>query len=158
MIVQPVDGKWENPRSLGRWGSERGRSTAEDRENHTARGAPGVTPQPAPVNRANKSFRAVGATCPGFPLVWLRAKVRGLVFIQAVSEPVRIAGACRIVGRISTYTIYRVALTMNLLFVVVLASIFLGFAPLTALVIVVMSLFDDVPIMTIAYDNAAVAA
>ncbi|HNC52982.1 MAG TPA: hypothetical protein PLO14_12205 [Accumulibacter sp.] len=75
-----------------------------------------------------------------------------------MSEPVRIAGACRIVGRISTYTIYRVALTMNILFVVVLASIFLGFAPLTALVIVVMSLFDDVPIMTIAYDNAAVAA
>src|SRR5215831_8505897 len=44
------------------------------------------------------------------------------------------------------------------MFVVVLSTIFLDFAPLTAMMIVAMSLLDDVPIMTIAYDNTPVSA
>jgi H+-transporting ATPase len=38
-----------------------------------------------------------------------------------------------------------------------LSIIFLRFAPLTAVMIVIMSLLDDVPIMTIAYDNTPVS-
>lgn len=64
--------------------------------------------------------------------------------------------AREIFGRITSYTIYRVALTINIMFLVVLASIFLDFAPLTAIMIVVISLLDDVPIMTIAYDHQPV--
>ena len=48
---------------------------------------------------------------------------------------------------------YRVALTMDIMFLVVLSTIFLNFQPLTAIMIVIMSLLDDVPIMTIAYDR-----
>src|SRR5215472_3013549 len=44
------------------------------------------------------------------------------------------------------------------MFVVVLSTIFLDFAPPTAMMIVAMSLLDDVPIMTIAYDNTPVSA
>src|SRR5262249_43713672 len=66
--------------------------------------------------------------------------------------------ARRIFGRITTYTIYRIALTMDIMFVVVLSTVFLDFAPLTAIMIVAMSLLDDVPIMTIAYDNTPVSA
>jgi H+-transporting ATPase len=66
--------------------------------------------------------------------------------------------ARRIFGRITTYTIYRIALTMDIMFVVVLSTIFLDFAPLTAMMIVAMSLLDDVPIMTIAYDHTPVSA
>jgi H+-transporting ATPase len=65
--------------------------------------------------------------------------------------------ARRIFGRITSYTIYRVALTMDIMFLVVLSSIFLNLVPLTAVMIVVMSLLDDVPIMTIAYDNTPVS-
>ena len=65
--------------------------------------------------------------------------------------------ARRIFGRITSYTIYRVALTMDIMFLVVLSSIFLNFVPLTAVMIVLMSLLDDVPIMTIAYDNTPVS-
>ena len=43
------------------------------------------------------------------------------------------------------------------MFLVVLSTIFLGFKPLTAIMIVIMSLLDDVPIMTIAYDNTPVS-
>lgn len=66
--------------------------------------------------------------------------------------------ARRIFGRITSYTLYRVALTIDIMFLVVLASIILGFQPLTAAMIVIISLLDDVPIMTIAYDNTAVSA
>jgi len=45
---------------------------------------------------------------------------------------------------------------MDIMFVVVLSSIFLNFAPLTAMTIVLMSLLDDVRITTIAYDNTPV--
>ena len=57
----------------------------------------------------------------------------------------------------TSYTIYRVALAMDIMVLVVLSTIFLKFQPLTAIMIVIMSLLDDLPIMTIAYDNTAVA-
>ncbi|TDN15993.1 hypothetical protein CEE79_12480, partial [Lactobacillus crispatus] len=68
-----------------------------------------------------------------------------------------ITEARKIFARITSYTIYRVALTMNIMFLVVLSSILLNFQPLTAIMIVVMSLLDDLPIMTIAYDNTYVS-
>ena len=64
--------------------------------------------------------------------------------------------ARRIFERITSYTIYRVALTMTIMFLVVISSIMYGFQPLTAIMIVVMSLLDDIPIMAIAYDNTEV--
>ncbi len=50
------------------------------------------------------------------------------------------------------------ALTLDIMALVVLSTIFLGFQPLTAVMIVIMSLLDDIPIMTIAYDNTPVSA
>jgi H+-transporting ATPase len=46
---------------------------------------------------------------------------------------------------------------MNIMFPVVLSTIFLGFQPLTAVMLVVMSLPDDMPIMAIACDNTHVS-
>jgi H+-transporting ATPase len=37
--------------------------------------------------------------------------------------------------------------------VVVLATVFFGFSPLTPVMIILLALLDDIPIMTIAYDN-----
>lgn len=62
----------------------------------------------------------------------------------------------KIFERITSYTIYRVALTMTIMFLVVISSIMYGFQPLTAVMIVVISLLDDIPIMAIAYDNTNV--
>jgi len=44
------------------------------------------------------------------------------------------------------------------MFVVVLSTVFFNFVPLSAAMIVIMSLLDDVPIMTIAYDHTSVSA
>lgn len=68
-----------------------------------------------------------------------------------------IIAARKIFQRITAYTIYRVALTINIMFLVVAGTIFFDYTPLSALMIVVISLLDDVPIMTIAYDNAYVS-
>ena len=64
--------------------------------------------------------------------------------------------ARRIFGRINSYLTYRIALTLDIMFVVVLSTIFLSVSPLTAIMIVVMSLLNDLPMMTIAYDNTPV--
>jgi H+-transporting ATPase len=68
-----------------------------------------------------------------------------------------IDGARQIFGRITGYAIYRVALTLDIMFLVVISTVFLGFMPLAAVMIVIISLLDDIPIMTIAYDNTVVA-
>jgi H+-transporting ATPase len=44
-------------------------------------------------------------------------------------------------------------MTLDIMFVVVLATVFFGFSPLTPVMIVLVALLDDIPIMTIAYDN-----
>jgi H+-transporting ATPase len=66
-----------------------------------------------------------------------------------------IVGARQIFQRIENYIYYRVAMTLDIMILVVAAIVFLDFQPLTALMIVVLALLDDIPIMTIAYDNVA---
>lgn len=80
------------------------------------------------------------------------AAAPGLSVIKTAIDEAR-----QIFERITSYTIYRVALTMTIMFLVVLSAIFLKFTPLTAIMIVIMSLLDDIPIMTIAYDNTLVS-
>ncbi|MDP3972924.1 MAG: plasma-membrane proton-efflux P-type ATPase, partial [Candidatus Nanopelagicales bacterium] len=65
--------------------------------------------------------------------------------------------ARQIFGRITSYTIYRVALTLDIMFIVVAGTVFFGLIPLTAVMIVIISLLDDIPIMTIAYDNTVIS-
>ena len=63
----------------------------------------------------------------------------------------------RIFERIINYVMFRVAMTIDIMFVVVLATVFFGFSPLTPVMIILIALLDDVPIMTIAYDNTRLA-
>jgi H+-transporting ATPase len=68
-----------------------------------------------------------------------------------------IVGARKIFQRIQSYVYYRVAMTLDIMLLVVASIVFFEFQPLTAVMIVVLALLDDIPIMTIAYDNAAPA-
>lgn len=67
--------------------------------------------------------------------------------IHAVEE------ARRIFGRMMSYTIYRIAMTIDIMVFVVLAMLATHAYPLTALMIILLALLDDLPIMTIAYDH-----
>ena len=111
----------------------------------------GVNDAPA-LKQADCGTAVSGATDAARGAAALVLTAPGLSVINNAIDEAR-----RIFGRITSYTIYRVALTMDIMFVVVLSSVFLDFAPLTAMMIVLMSLLDDVPIMTIAYDNTPVS-
>ena len=112
----------------------------------------GVNDAPA-LKQADCGTAVSGATDAARSAAALVLTAPGLSVIDNAIDEAR-----RIFGRITSYTIYRVALTMDIMFLVVMSTVFLDFAPLTAVMIVIMSLLDDVPIMTIAYDNTAVSA
>jgi H+-transporting ATPase len=63
----------------------------------------------------------------------------------------------RIFQRMNNYVIYRIAETIRVLFFITLSILIFNFFPITALMIVLLALFNDIPIMTIAYDNVLVA-
>jgi H+-transporting ATPase len=111
----------------------------------------GVNDAPA-LKQADCGTAVSGATDAARGAAALILTAPGLSVINNAIDEAR-----RIFGRITSYTIYRVALTMDIMFLVVLSTVFLGFAPLTAVMIVIMSLLDDVPIMAIAYDNTPVS-
>ncbi|MBL6617437.1 MAG: plasma-membrane proton-efflux P-type ATPase [Reyranella sp.] len=111
----------------------------------------GVNDAPA-LKQADCGTAVSGATDAARGAAALILTSPGLSVINNAIDEAR-----RIFGRITSYTIYRVALTMTIMFLVVLSSIALGFQPLTAVMIVIMSLLDDIPIMTIAYDNTPVS-
>ena len=69
-----------------------------------------------------------------------------------------IVGARQIFQRIQSYVYYRVAMTLDIMLLVVASIVFFEFQPLTAVMIVVLALLDDIPIMTIAYDNVSAVA
>ena len=112
----------------------------------------GVNDAPA-LKQADCGTAVSGATDAARGAAALILTAPGLSVINSAIDEAR-----RIFGRLTSYTIYRVALTMDIMFLVVLSTIFLGFQPLTAIMIVIMSLLDDIPIMTIAYDNTPVSA
>ncbi len=111
----------------------------------------GVNDAPA-LKQADCGVAVSGATDAARSAAALILTAPGLSVIDCAIDEAR-----RIFGRITSYTIYRVALTVDIMFLVVLSTIFLGFQPLTAVMIVMMSLLDDLPIMTIAYDNTLVS-
>lgn len=112
----------------------------------------GVNDAPA-LKQADCGTAVSGATDAARGAAALILTAPGLSVIRSAIDEAR-----RIFGRITTYTIYRVALTMDIMFLVVLSTLLLGFQPLTAIMIVIISLLDDIPIMTIAYDNTPVSA
>ncbi|MCF8482880.1 MAG: plasma-membrane proton-efflux P-type ATPase [Rhodospirillum sp.] len=109
----------------------------------------GVNDAPA-LKQADCGVAVSGATDAARGAAGVILTAPGLSVIAKAIEESR-----RIFMRITSYTIYRVALTMDIMALVVLSTIFLGFQPLTAVMIVVMSLLDDIPIMTIAYDRTS---
>ncbi len=111
----------------------------------------GVNDAPA-LKQADCGTAVSGATDAARGAAALILTAPGLSVINDAIDEAR-----RIFGRITSYTIYRVALTMDIMFLVVLSTIALAFQPLTAIMIVLISLLDDIPIMTIAYDNTPIS-
>ena len=107
----------------------------------------GVNDAPA-LKQADCGMAVSGATDAARSAAALILTAPGLsTIVNAIVE------ARKIFERITSYIYYRIAMTLDIMFVVVLSYVFFGFQPLTAIMIVALALLDDIPIMTIAYDN-----
>ena len=73
------------------------------------------------------------------------------VIVPAIEE------ARRIFERMNSYAIYRIAETMRLLLFMTASILIFNFYPVTAIMVVLLALLNDLPIMMIAYDNAPIA-
>jgi H+-transporting ATPase len=107
----------------------------------------GVNDAPA-LKQADTGIAVSGATDAARAAADLVLTAPGLsVIVKAVEE------ARKIFERMSSYAIYRITETIRIMFFVVLAMIVFDFYPITAIMIILLAFFNDVPIMAIAYDN-----
>jgi len=110
----------------------------------------GVNDAPA-IKQADVGIAVSGATDAARSAAALVLTAPGLsVIVSAVEE------ARRIFERMNSYAIYRIVETIRIMFFVVLAIVFFNFYPITAIMIILLAFFNDVPIMTIAFDNTRV--
>ena len=58
--------------------------------------------------------------------------------------------------RMKSYVIFRIAETIRIVLFMSLAIVVFNFYPVTAIMIIILALLNDIPIMTIAYDNTKV--
>jgi H+-transporting ATPase len=107
----------------------------------------GVNDAPA-LKQAEVGIAVSGATNAAQAAAALVLTAPGLgVIIKAVEE------ARCIFERMMSYTIYRIAMTISIMIFVVAAMLSYNVFPLTAMMIIILALLDDIPIMTIAYDH-----
>ncbi len=107
----------------------------------------GVNDSPA-LKKADVGIAVAGATDAAKSAADIVLTSPGLsVIIDAIKE------SRNIFQRMNSYAIYRIAETIRVLFFITLAILVFNFYHVTAIMIVLLALFNDAPIMAIAYDN-----
>ncbi len=110
----------------------------------------GVNDAPA-LRKADTGIAVSGATDAARAAADIILLAPGLrVIIDAIKE-------ARITfERMKSYTIFRIAETIRIIIFMTLAIVVFNFYPLTAIMIIVLALLNDIPILAIAYDNTKI--
>jgi H+-transporting ATPase len=111
----------------------------------------GVNDAP-PLKQADVGIAVSGATDAARAAADLVLTGPGLSVIARAIEEAR-----RIFERMTSYATFRIAETVRVLLFMTLSILVFDFYPVTAIMIVLLAIFNDVPIMMIAYDNVRVA-
>ncbi len=107
----------------------------------------GVNDAPA-LKKADAGIAVAGATDAAKSAADIVLTSAGLsVIIDAIKE------SRKIFQRMNSYAIYRITETIRVLFFITLSILVFNFYPVTAVMIVLLALFNDAPIMAIAYYN-----
>lgn len=112
----------------------------------------GVNDAPA-LKQADIGIAVSGATDAARAAADLVLTAPGLSVITRAIEEAR-----RIFERMTSYAMYRIAETIRLLLFMTASILVFNFYPVTAVMVVLLALLNDLPIMMIAYDNAPIAA
>ncbi|MEJ2435988.1 MAG: HAD-IC family P-type ATPase, partial [Pseudolabrys sp.] len=111
----------------------------------------GVNDAP-PLKQADVGIAVSGATDAARAAADLVLTAPGLSVIARAIEEAR-----RIFERMTSYATFRIAETIRVLLFMTLSIVVFDFYPVTAIMIVLLAILNDVPIMMIAYDNVPVA-
>jgi H+-transporting ATPase len=107
----------------------------------------GVNDAPA-LRRADVGIAVSGATDAARAAAALVLTDAGISVIVGAMHQARL-----IFGRMQSYAIFRIAETIRVLLFMTFSILLFNFYPVTAVMIVLLALFNDFPIMMIAYDN-----
>lgn len=112
----------------------------------------GVNDAPA-LRKADCGFAVSNATDAARAAADIVLTAPGLSVINDAVEQARIT-----FSRMKSYATFRIAETLRIILFLALSIIIFDFYPITTLMIILLALLNDIPILTIAYDNAKVHA
>ncbi|WP_457749778.1 plasma-membrane proton-efflux P-type ATPase [Sulfurimonas sp.] len=110
----------------------------------------GVNDAPA-LKKADCGIAVSGATDAARAAADIVLMAPGLRVIVDAIEQARI-----VFERMKSYVVYRIAETVRILIFMTLSIVIFDFYPITAIMIILLALLNDIPIMAIAYDNTKV--
>jgi len=110
----------------------------------------GVNDAPA-LKKADCGFAVSNATDAARAAADIILIAPGLTVINHAIEQARIT-----FERMKSYSIFRVAETIRIILFMTISIVVFNFYPITALMIIILALLNDIPILAIAYDNTKV--